>query len=214
MFKYNNNPITREAAPWRPGHKPGRNWLAALVMGFAPLATHAEGGSSYTHAEISVGFPNGQITFGKTWEDGDRQVTVVSTSGDDCKREEDTEVIIEKREAPPKVIIIEKREPEVVVIERRVAPPTRVVVVQEEPRYVREVRYVEPRCERVTYVRPSRHHSHRTHVVRGGYDRHVVTRPVGHHRSVEVVPSRPRHNDLFGSDHGSRPRRERGVQHR
>jgi hypothetical protein len=214
MFKHNNNPITSEAAPWRPGHKPGRTWLAALVLGFAPLATHAGGGSSYTHAEISVGFPNGQITFGKTWEEGDRHVTVVSTSDDDCKREEETEVIIEKREAPPKVVIIEKREPEVVVIERRVAPPPRVIVVREEPRYVREVRYVEPRCERVTYVRPSHHHSQRTHVVRGGRDHHRVTRVVGHHRSVEVAPSRPHNRDLFASDNGHRPRRERGVQHR
>ncbi len=197
MLHNKKNNTALEAAPWRPGLTSPRNWLTALALVGLPLAAHADRNSTYAHAEISIGIPNGQITLGHTWETGGR--TVVVSEERECERREDTRtVIIEKRvEPPPRVIVVERREPEVVVIEREYCPPPerRVVVVREAPR--RHVTVI--RREREV-VRHYRRHDGERHVERhdnrgGNYERHE---------------SRPR--ELFGTT-SPRPMRERGVQH-
>jgi hypothetical protein len=105
---------------------------------------------SYGHAEITLGFPNGQVTVGKTWENHPREVVVEEVThrfpNDDDDEDDADQIIIEKhvkRPCPKKVVIIER---------------------YEEPAYcdrsevVRRV-YVEPPCHRpevVVYRQPER----------------------------------------------------------
>ena len=111
---------------------------AGILLLLPGLARADRDGFSYGHAEITLGFPNGQVTVGKTWDDDPRPVVVVR------EEEEPDRVIVEEHRCPPpaeKVTIIE-RYPE----------PVREVHV------VREVYVERPACERpevVVYRRPA-----------------------------------------------------------
>lgn len=216
-----------ETAPWWAGRKPARIGMAALALAVMPLAAQA-GGITYGHAEVTLGFPNGHVTVGKTWETGPRVVQVThELPGDDCERHDDEEetVIIEKRvEKPKKVVIIEEEEPEVVIIEKRAAP-RQVVVVRETHRPVRHVVVHEHRRpNKVIVVERPRHDHHVTVVHQGGHGRGHGHHG-GHHGGYKGgysnqggnhrYESRPR--DLFegrpSHQPSQRPQRERGVQH-
>jgi len=199
----------KDATPWRPIRLSSAALAAALATGVLPAISHADKGVTYTHAEISLGFPNGQVTVGRTWETGGRIVTVThelpEAVEEDCDQDDETVVIEKTVEKPTKVIVVERREPEVVVIERRVTPrPRQVVVVHEAPR-PRRVVVVEPRRQ-VTVI-------HRDHDYHHGYDHghrsggHAVYRPSGPSHGHQ--PNRPK--ELFSSSN-PRPQRDRGVQ--
>jgi hypothetical protein len=234
MFTQPNQP-QRNAAPWRPGLGSRPKWFAVMALGLAPLAAFADHGSSYGHAEITVGFPNGEITLGKTWETGPRTVVVSEDRRDECDRDRDDDrpVVIERRvEEPqrivvveqrrPDVIVVQERQPEVVVVERpRCEPQRQVVVVREEPR-----------CDRVVYVEPQRQVTviqreeprYWRHEYRGyghGHFRHESYESRHYESRGDRGPSYESHGsdyrnngprDLFPSS-SPRPMRERGVQH-
>jgi hypothetical protein len=197
--------------------------LAAGVGLCLGLASKARAGDyTYGHAEISLGFPNGQVTVGRTWDSGPREVVVEEvthkvpdpdyddevTPRTDDDYDED-EVVIEKREHP----CHHRHHRRVVVIEQR----------YREPEYCdREVHrvYVEPSChrgngvvvyrapERVIYapsrviVAPPRYE----HESRGG---NYHGGDYGHGGSYDHGDRGPR--NLFPEDNG-RPARMRGVQ--
>ena len=192
---------------------------AGLLL-LLPGQARADG---YGHAEITLGFPHGQVTVGKTWDDNPRRVVVEEVTHkvpdpdfeyDDEKDGEaaydgdadEPDVVIEKRVRRPRVR-------HVTVIERYEEPVRcdREVVV----RHV----YVEPRyCERpnvVIYRNPSPrviYAPSRTVIVapgRGG-SRHVERHGDYGTRSYDRGGG-PR--NLFPEDSG-RPARTRGVQQR
>ena len=181
-----------------------------------PGQAKAEG---YGHAEISLGFPNGQVTVGKTWDDNPREVVVEQVThqypdpdfdeeDDDVRYDGDAdqsdEVIIEKR-------IVRPRVKKVTIIERYVEP----VQCDREVSVVRRV-YVEPR------------HSHRSNVVvyrqapqRVIYapSRTVVVASGGHGHHYRGSSHGPSYHhgggprNLFPAD-SHRPMRNRGAQQR
>jgi hypothetical protein len=200
-----------------------------LLLMMPGQAKADRGGSSYGHAEISLGFPNAQITVGKTWEDEQRHVIVEEVTHrypeDDRDRDWDRE-----RDRDDHEVDCDRAEPDHVIIEHRDRPEFRdkVVIID---------RYEEPvRCDREVvrrvYVQPRRHHSEvvvyrrperviyapSRHVYAPSHDVYVA--PQGHGPSghvdergpgrVEQRGSGPR--DLFPEDSG-RPSRTRGVQH-
>lgn len=175
------------------------------------LASQARAGDSYGHAEITLGFPAGQVTVGHTWDTGPREVVVervthklpdpdyddeVTPRDDDetvSEGDADADVIVEKR-------VVHHHHRRVVVVENRYDEPEYC----EPPQVVRRV-YVEPSCrrsgvvvyrapERVIYA-PSRIHFHESRG--GGY------------RGGSGYDRGPR--NLFPEDSG-RPTRMRGVQ--
>lgn len=135
--------------PWSQGRALGLGLgLLALVPGMAA----ADRGYSSGHAEITLGFPNGAISVGRTWEHAPRQVVVErvthklpETDYDDVIEEGYSEADVYEDEAhEEEQVIIEKRRP-------RVARKVTIIEQYEEPRYVeREVVvrrvYVEPPC--------------------------------------------------------------------
>lgn len=196
--------------------------LGAVVgVGLFLLLPGQAKADGYGHAEISLGFPNGHVTVGKTWDDNPREVVVEQVThkypdpdfdedeDDDDVRydgdaDESDEVIIEKRVVRPRV-------KKVTIIERYVEP----VQCDREVTVVRKV-YVEPRHshrsnvvvyrqapQRVIYA-PSR-----TVIVASGKHGHHNRGSKGHsyHRGGEG----PR--NLFPVDSG-RPMRARGSQQR
>jgi hypothetical protein len=225
MFTQPNQP-QRNAAPWRPGLGSRPKWFAVMALGLAPLAAFADHGSTYGHAEITVGFPNGEITLGKTWETGSRTVVVSEERHDECDRNrDDRPVVIERRvEEPqrvviveqrrPDVIVVQQRQPEVVVVERpRCEPQRQVVVVRETPRYDRVV-YVAPQ-RRVTVIHREAHGYGRRDYGNQGHESRRYENRGDRGPSYESHGSDSRNNgprDLFPSS-SPRPMRERGVQH-
>jgi hypothetical protein len=202
--------------------------LLVLLPGTA--AAHDDG-YSYGHAELSLGFPQGSITVGKTWENPPpRQVVVEKVTHkfpdvDGAFEEEDEdeeegdygyheEEPIEEEYAQEERVIIEKRRPKVVkkvtIVERYVEPACDPVVIHRV--------HVEPvhRTEVIVHQAPRRV-VHRVHVHHGGGRRHHVHhghgrghgRGHGHGGAVKVHHHGPR--DLFPED-GGRPHRSRGVQ--
>lgn len=191
-----------------------------LLMLLPGQARAEHGGSSYGSAEITLGFPNGQVTVGKTWEDNPRQVVVEQvthrfpeTEYDDEDEEYDDDedesdrIIIEKRVERPRV-------KKVTIIERYEEP----VRCDREVRVVRKVYVERPSCDRSQVV------VYRNAPQRVIYapSRTVIVAPVGHgrgHHSKHGGGSRyqvidrghqgPR--DLFPEDQG-RSKRGRGVQ--
>jgi hypothetical protein len=135
--------------------------MLGAATGFAflfmlPGQARADG---YGHAEISLGFPHGQVTVGRTWDEHPRQVVVEEVThkipDPDFEDEDDDEndaqydgdadepdqVIIEKRVERPRV-------KKVTIIERYEEPAH----CDREVNVVRRV-YVEPRfCERPEMV--------------------------------------------------------------
>jgi hypothetical protein len=185
-------------------------------------------GNSYGHAEITLGFPQGQVTVGKTWDDYPRQVVVEEVThklpaeedwdDEDAEYDEDADepehIIIEKRHHRPRV-------KKVTIIERYEEP----VRCDREVSVVRKVYVERPSCERpevVVYGRsPERviYVPSRTVIVtsRGGRGNRVEYRgnhgnhggSHGDHRGYQSGNHGPR--NLFPEDQG-RPVRMRGVQ--
>jgi hypothetical protein len=209
--------------PWLQGRSLGLGLgLLALLPGMAA----ADRGYSAGHAEITLGFPQGAITVGRTWESAPREVVVERVThklpetdyGDEEIEEGYSEADVIEEDAPEEQVIIEKRRP-------RVAKKVTIIEQYEEPVYVeREVVvrkvYVEPPCAptqvvvhhaptRVVYapsrtviVRPSRR-VHHVHVHGGGYGH-------SHGGSIRVQHDHDVRN-LFPENSG-RPMRTRGAR--
>ncbi len=213
---------------------------AAILLLLPGRARADHDGFSYGHAEITLGFPQGHVTLGRTWDDDPRQVIVEDREVDD----EPDRVIVEERRCPPP-------EEHVTVIERY-PEPVRVVrkVYVDRPSCERpEAVYYDHRPERVIYA-PSRtviiapgeggrfhgDDDFRDHGDRGnrGYHGHQGNHDYrgdpgnhggdyggnGNHgghggNGGDTQGYQSRSNgppDLFPEDHG-RPARARGVQH-
>ena len=194
--------------------------LGAVVgVGLFLLLPGQAKADGYGHAEITLGFPNGQMTVGKTWDDNPREVVVEQVTHKypdpdfddededearyDGDADESDEVIIEKRVVRPRV-------KKVTIIERYVEP----VQCDREVPVVRKV-YVEPRsCHRSNVVvyrqAPQRviYAPSRTVIVASGKHGNHSRGSDGYsyHRG-----GGPR--NLFPEDSG-RPMRARGVQQR
>ncbi|MDB5047516.1 MAG: hypothetical protein JWO30_587 [Fibrobacteres bacterium] len=185
-------------------------------------------GNSYGHAEITLGFPHGQVTVGKTWDDNPRRVVVEEVThkypAEDDFDDEDDQYDGDADE--PDQVIIEKRHhhrhvKKVTVIERYEEP----VLCDREVQVVRKVYVDPPSCERhdvVVYGRaPERviYAPSRTVIVapgRGygyrGDDRGYHGDRGGFHGSDHVIQNGNRGpRNLFPEDQG-RPVRTRGVQ--
>lgn len=215
------------AAPEGAG-RPGAARLPVTMVGaivgvglllLLPRQSRAEhGGGSYGSAEITLGFPHGQVTVGKTWEDNPRQVVVEQvthrfpeTDYDEDEEYDDDEdesdrIIIEKRVKRPrvkKVTIIERYEdrihcePEVTVV--------RKVYVDRPSHHSSHVVVYRDAPQRVTYA-PSRTVFIAPHGHGRGY---AQKHGGGSHQVIERGHQGPR--DLFPEDHG-RSKRGRGVQ--
>lgn len=196
--------------------------LAAGLVLVLPGQARADG---YGHAEITLGFPNGAITVGKTWEDHPRQVVVEQVTHKYPEADDEAEVDegdYYEDEADEADVIIEKR-----IIRPR---PKRVTIIERYEEPVHVVRYVErPACEPnvVVYSRP------RVHVVHASPTVIVAPRAVHHvggwhgrghgghgshgGGSYQYKQGGGSHGgsrrDLFPEDSG-RPTRVRGVSHK
>jgi hypothetical protein len=234
---------TPHSAPVGAG-KSGSVRIPASVLGaiagvgllfLSPGQARADRGYSSGHAEITLGFPHGQVTVGKTWDDHPpvvvEEVTHKLPADDDWDDEDEDQGYDEESDEPDHVII-EHREQrpcakKVTIIEHRYAEP---VHCDREVRVVRKVYLDRPACERsqvVVYGGPTRviHAPSRTVIVshgNGGYRDHDGFR--GDRGTVRVenrgpvrVDDRGGHGgdrgprDLFPEDRG-RPMRARGVQ--
>lgn len=186
------------------------------------------GGYSSGHAEITLGFPNGQVTVGKTWESDPGQVVVEKVVHDYPEADYDEDVA---------GVDMDAEESEHIIIEKRRPRARKVTIIE---------RYEEPvHCDRVEvvrkiYVQPRVHHRHdvvvyspsprvihapsRTVVVAsGGHGRshhgghygnrhggyHVKHHGGGHGRYVKDRGHGPK--NLFRGGH-DRPSRERGTR--
>lgn len=195
--------------------------LGAVVgVGLLLLLPGQAKADGYGHAEITLGFPNGQVTVGKTWDDHPREVVVeqVTHQYPDPDFDEDEDDVRYDGDADPD-------ETDHVIIEKRVVRPRfkKVTIIEryEEPVHCdREVRVV-----RKVYREPR--HSHRSNVVvyrqapqRVIYapSRTVIVAPKGHGRHHRGSDGPSYHHgggprNLFPVDSG-RPVRTRGVQQR
>ncbi|HKP98506.1 MAG TPA: hypothetical protein VJ385_22440 [Fibrobacteria bacterium] len=223
-----------QTIPYQAPEGPGRT-RAARVPASSMLGTIAgvglllwlpgqarAGGNSYGHAEVTLGFPHGQVTVGKTWDDNPRRVVVEEVThklpaeddwddedaGYDEDADEPDHIIIEKRHHRPRV-------KKVIIIERYEEP----VRCDREVSVVRKVYVERPSCQRpevVVYGRsPQRviYAPSRTVIVAPGHDhgspRYHGGNSRGGDRGFQNDGRGPR--DLFPEDHG-RPVRTRGVQ--
>ena len=198
--------------------------LGAVVgVGLLLLLPGQAKADGYGHAEITLGFPNGQVTVGKTWDDNPREVVVEQVThkypDPDFDDEDETTTCdtMATRMNPTKSSSRSAssgpaRVKKVTIIERYVEP----VHCDREVTVVRKV-YVEPR------------HSHRSNVVvyrqapqRVIYapSRTVIVAPGGRHghdshrsegHSYHRGGNGPR--NLFPVE-SSRPMRSRGAQQR
>jgi hypothetical protein len=229
-----NHTIPYQAPEGADGIRPARfpAYMLGAAAGFAFLfMLPGQARADYGHAEISLGFPNGSVTVGRTWDDHPRQVVVEEVTHklpdpdfeyedeDDARYDGDADepdqVIIEKRIERPRV-------KKVTIIERYVEP----VHCEPEVNVVRRV-YVEPRyCERpdvVVYRSSPRHVIHapsRTVIVASGHGHHGYRKSHrggnhGGHRGDHGTRSYDRGShgprNLFPEASG-RPVRARGVQ--
>ncbi len=183
-----------------------------LILPGKAKADHND--DSYGHAEITMGFPIGQVTVGRTWGEHPREVVVEEVTHrypqDYDDDDEDEQVIVEKRRHG-------HRHKKVVIIER----------YEERRHYDRDVEvrrvYVEP--ERI-YCPPPRPYCapSRTIIVTPGYgsstqyesrrsDNYEIHPRVRHESNGngQYQGGQPQPRDLFPEDHG-RPMRTRGVQ--
>jgi hypothetical protein len=191
---------------------------AAVGVGLLLLLPGQAKADGYGHAEITLGFPNGQVTVGKTWDDHPREVVVeqVTHKYPDPDFDEDEDDVRYDGDA-------DADEPDHVIIEKRVVRPRvkKVTIIEryEEPVHCdREVSVV-----RKVYVEPR--HSHRSNVVvYHQAPQRVIYAPSrtvivahgkhGHHSRGSHGPSYRHdggHRNLFPVDSG-RPMRSRGQQ--
>lgn len=156
--------------------------LLVLLPGMAA----ADGGYSYGHAELTLGFPQGSFTVGKTWENPPPHAVVVEKV---THKFPDVDGAFEEEED----YSYHEEEP----IEEEYAQEERVIIVKRRPRVVKKVtiveRYVEPACDPVVVHRVHVEPVHRTEVIVHHGPRHVVHVPppavVVHHapRQTHVV---------------------------
>jgi hypothetical protein len=191
-----------------------------LCLGLASQARAED--YSYGHAEITLGFPHGQVTVGRVW-DTEPQEVVVTHKLPDPDYDDEVTPRDEDEDDGEADIIIEKREHH-----RHHRHHRRVVIIEnryEEPSYCdrHEVRrvYVEPsrHCgggavvyrapERVIYA-PSRVIVAPPRYEHGGYGDGYHGHDNGHGGGGYDHPDRGPRN-LFPQDSG-RPTRMRGVQ--
>jgi hypothetical protein len=226
-------PTLPYAAPQGP--RPVRLGVPAAMLGVLAAGVLALPGQaradSYGHAEISLGFPHGAVTVGRTWDEHPRQVVVEEVThkypeaDDEAEADEDDGAVYDSQ----------SDEPDVVIEKHIVRPaPRQVTVIEryEEPepcdhvRVIRRVYVDPPECERhVVYY--GRHE----HVIHGGSTVIVAHGGFGWHgggheggrgwHSVNRVEGAPRNEwgsrhegprNLFPED-GGRPVRMRGVSH-
>src|SRR4051812_41972134 len=101
---------------------------AGIGLFLIPGSAHAGGGVSYGHAEVTIGFPNGQVTVGRAWGEHPREIIVERRSDRDCDRERDYDDDDYYDDGPD--VVIERRHPH---------RHCRRVVIE---------RYERPRCDR------------------------------------------------------------------
>lgn len=220
-------PTLPYAAPQ--GARPARWGVPAAMLGVLAAGALALPGQaradSYGHAEISLGFPNGAVTVGRTWDEHPRQVVVEEVThkypeaDDEAQADEDDDAVYDTQ----------SDEPDVVIEKHIVRPsPRKVTIIEryEDPepcdhvRVVRRVYVDPPECDRhvVYYGRPAHWiHGGATVIVApgrsawhgggygGGHGWHSVSR-------VEGGPRNEGPRNLFPED-GGRPVRMRGVSH-
>ncbi|GEM_PF-2365344 len=209
-------------------------YMLGAAAGFAFLLLlpgHARA-DGYGHAEITLGFPNGQVTLGKTWDEHPREVVVEEVTHklpDPEYDEEDDDARYDGDADEPDRVIIEKEhhhcDRHVTVVERYEEPSH----CDRDIHVIRRV-YVEPRCDRgpevVVYHDRPQHMIYaptRTVIVApgGGYRQEGGFRQNGGYRRNDGyrvdhgTPSYDRGGggprNLFPEDSG-RPMRTRGVQ--
>ena len=211
-------PSIPPAAPM--GARPGRSAVPAAMLGVLAAGLLALPGQAradgYGHAEITLGFPHGAVTVGRTWDDHPRQVVVEEVThkypeaDDEADVDEDDDAAYDTQSDDPDVVIekriVRPRPRHVTVIERYVDPEP-----CDNVRVVRKVYVERPSCGRrdvVYYGRPA-------HVIHGGAT--VIVNPgravyhgggYGGDRGWHGRDAGPR--NLFPEDVG-RPMRERGV---
>jgi hypothetical protein len=223
------------AAPqgWRPVRSGApAAMLGVLAAGLLALPGQARA-DSYGHAEISLGFPNGAVTVGRTWDEHPRQVVVEEVThkypeaDDEAEVDEDDDAAYDDRSDDPDVVIekhiVRPAPRHVTVIERYVEPEP-----CDHVRVIRRVYVDPPACERhvVYYGRPAYVvHGGPTVVVAhggfgwrrhgGGYEGgrgwHTGYRDEGGSRNVGG-PRDGGARNLFPAE-GGRPVRMRGVGH-
>jgi hypothetical protein len=210
--------------------------LGVVAAGLLALPGQARA-DSYGHAEISLGFPHGAVTVGRTWDEHPRQVVVEEVThkypeaDDEAEADEDNGAVYDSQSDDPDVVI-ERR------IVRPAPPQVTVVERYEDPepcdhvRVIRRVYVDPPECDRhvVYYGRPARvvYGGSAVIVAHGGFGWHgggheggrgwhsvnrVVEGSRGWGGSRDVGGPRgggPR--NLFPSE-GGRPVRMRGVSH-
>ena len=151
-------PTLPYAAPQ--GSRPVRSSVPAVMLGALAAGLLALPGKaradSYGHAEISLGFPNGAVTVGRTWDEHPRQVVVEEVThkypeaDDEAEADEDDDAVYDNQ----------SDEPDVVIEKRIVRPSPRKVTIIE--------RYEDPEpCDHVRVI-------HRVYVDPPACDRHVV----------------------------------------
>ncbi len=202
--------------------------LGLLAAGLLALPGKARA-DGYGHAEITLGFPHGAVTVGRTWEDHPRQVVVEEVTHK--YPEADDEASYDETRPDDEAYGEESDDPDIVIEKRIVRPhPRQVTIIEryEEPaacdrvHVVRKVYVERPSCDRqvVVYGRPAvrvYHASGPTVIVNpgrtvyhgGGWhgDEHGGNRG-GYSGSHNVGNQGPR--NLFPEDQG-RPMRARGV---
>ncbi len=226
-------PTLPYAAPQ--GSRPARSVVPAAMLGVVAAGLLALPGQaradSYGHAEISLGFPHGAVTVGRTWDEHPRQVVVEEVThkypeaDDEAEADEDNDAVYDNQSDDPDVVIekhiVRPAPRQVTVIERYEDPEP-----CDHVRVIRRVYVDPPACDRhvVYYGRPARvvYGGSTVIVAHGGFGWHGGGHEGGRGwHSVSRVVGGPRygggHRDggprnLFPED-GGRPVRMRGVSH-
>lgn len=221
-----SNSTFPHAAPQ--GSRPVRSGVPAVMLGVLAAGLLALPGraraDSYGHAEISLGFPHGAVTVGRTWDEHPRQVVVEEVThkypeaDDEAEADEDEGAVYDNQSDDPDV-----------VIEKRIVRPSprKVTIIEryEDPepcdhvRVIRRVYVDPPECDRhvVYYGRPAygMHGGSTVIVAHGGFGWHGGSHYVGGHGRYSGYRDEggsrsggPR--NLFPEE-GGRPVRMRGV---
>ena len=214
------------------GSRPGRSGVPAVMLGALAAGLLAFPGraraDSYGHAEISLGFPHGALTVGRTWDEHPRQVVVEEVTHKYPEADDEADVDEDEDDA---AYDSRSDEPDMVIEKRIVRPaPRKVTIIErfvdpepcERVRVIRKVYADRPACgghDVVYYGRPT------VHVVHGGPTVIVARGDAGwHHRGYggghgwrsgyrdEGGPRSRGTRNLFPEE-GGRPMRTRGVGH-
>ncbi len=193
-----------------PRKRIGNTFLTGLSIAALFAAAHSTwaGGVTKVKAEVTVGFPHGQVTVERTIyrsgheddencdrDDGQRQI-VVNREDESCSREK--EVVVRKVVEPGPCDHVVRE----VVYERPAY--SRVVIVR--PREEREIRIIHEHHRFGRHAEVS-HHRHEEAAFHGDRDSHSARPEVRH----EQRPSEQHPHNLFNTP-SARPSRERGAQ--